>query len=148
MMFMGRLVKEPSDTLIYGRAIGMHHEPGRDDATERDLKKRWWKKRWPHYVRVHHAEFISGNLSNGISLNELMDALGPDSFASTKRNAARREGNTGPRRAYRQKPSVELSAQGIAWLNGRLEGAFARHGRIPLSKLDKLDWPKLTSPFE
>ena len=32
LMFMGRLVKEPNDILIYGRAVGMSHQPGRSPA--------------------------------------------------------------------------------------------------------------------
>jgi hypothetical protein len=143
LMFMGRLVREPNDILVYGRAIGMQYEAGRDDASPADLELRPWKVDWPHYVRVHHAEFIAGNLSNGISLNELMITLKADSFAATQRNALSRVGNTDPRRAYQQQAAVELAPQGIAWLNERLEIAFARHGKIAPVALESLDWPTL-----
>ena len=56
--------------------------------------------KWPRYIRVHHAEFVAGTMENGISLNELMDTLGTDSFVPTQRNAAQGQGkNTNPRRA-------------------------------------------------
>lgn len=61
-MFMGRLVKGPVDILIFGRAVGLSHVEGRDDATPAELRLRAWKEKWPHYVRVHNAEFIGGVL--------------------------------------------------------------------------------------
>jgi len=142
LMFMGRLVKEPNDILVFGRAVGIHHEPGRDDATDADLALRTWKEKWPHYVRVHHAEFIAGNLANGISVNALMNSLKSDAFVSTHRNAAKGEGNTDPRRAYRQQPAVELTPQGTAWLNERLEFAYAHFGKVAPDSMEQLDWPK------
>ena len=139
VLFTSRMVKKPRDTLIFGWTVGMHYEPGRDDASAAEIKKRPFKKRWPHYIRTHNAEFIAGELSNGVSLGELMDALGSNSFASTKRNAAKREGNTDPHRAFRQQPSVELSPEGTAWLNRRLESAFDLYGRLKPSAVDQLD---------
>jgi hypothetical protein len=148
VMFMGRLVKEPNDILIYGRAVGMRYEPGRDDATAEDIERRSWKANWPHYARVHHAEFVGGILANGVSLNELMHALRSDAFAVTQRHAAKGTGNTDPRGAYKQQPAVELSLQGMAWLNDRLEAAFGQHGRLTPSALQQLDWPAVPSRAE
>jgi hypothetical protein len=142
LMFMGRLVKEPNDILVFGRAVGIHHEPGRDDATDADLALRTWKEKWPHYVRVHHAEFIAGSLANGISVNDLMDSLKSDAFVTTQRNAAREEGNRNPRRAYRQQPAVELTPLATAWLNERLEFAYAKRGKMAPAAMEQLDWPK------
>ena len=146
LMFMGRLVKRPKDVLIFGRAVGVRHQPGRDDASPEDLILRDWKEIWPHYVRVHHGEFLAGTLANGVSLNELMDALGPDSFASTQRNARAGYGNTKPRGAFRQQAAVELTPQALEWLNEKLERAFKRHGRIPPDVLAGLDWPAAPGP--
>ncbi len=140
IMFIARLTDEP-DIRIFGRAIGMKHHPVRDDASPVDITLRPWKEQWPRYVRVHHAEFVAGTMANGISLNELMDALGSDSFAPTQRNAARGTSNTDPRRAYMQQAAVELSSQGISWLGERLQAAFDEHGKVPQNTLDQLDWP-------
>ena len=145
VMFMGWFVKQPDDILIYGKAIGRHYEPGDDDASAADIKLRPWKAQWPHYIRVHHAEFVAGPLANGVSLNEMMTTLRSDSFAATQRNAAKREGNKDPRRAYRQQAAVELSAKSYAWLSARLEDAFVRHGKLALDDLPQLDWPTLKS---
>jgi hypothetical protein len=58
-----------------------------------------------------------------------------------------REGNTDPRKAYRQQAAVELSAQGFVWLNDRLEKAFAQHGKLAPDVLEQLDWPTIpTTP--
>ena len=111
-MFISRLVKGPDDIRIFGRAIALKHQEGRDDATQADIQRRPWKSRWPRYIRVHHAEFVAGTMANGVSLAELMDTLGSDSFATTQRNAARGQGNINPRRSLRQQPAVRLSRQG------------------------------------
>jgi HKD family nuclease len=143
VIFIARLTREPNDMRVFGRAIGMRHVPGRDDATAEDIALRPWKATWSRYIRVHHAAFVAGTMANGISLNELMGALGPNSFAPTERNAVQGKGNTDPRRAYRQQAAVELSPEGIVWLGERLQAAFDRHGRVPQDDLDKLDWPQV-----
>lgn len=142
VMFMGRLVGKPNDILVYGRATAKAHKPGDDDASVAEIRKRPWKERWPHYARVQNAEFIDGTLLNGISLTELMDALGSEAFASTQRNAANGQGNIEPRRALMQQPAVELSPEGTAWLTERLDRAFAQHGKVSKEALAKLDWPE------
>ena len=141
VIFLSRSTLNPNDIRIFGRAIGMKHEPGRDDATLADIEKRPWKESYPRYIRVHHAEFVAGTMQNGISLNELMAELGADSFASTQRNAAQGDGNTNPRIAYRQQPAIRLSQDGFRWLSERLQAAFAMHGMVPQRELDRLDWP-------
>ena len=83
LIYFGRLVRDPHDIRVFGRAIGMAHVPGRDDATQTDILLRPWKETWSRYIRVHDAEFVSGTMENGVSLNELMNVLGKDSFAST-----------------------------------------------------------------
>ena len=142
-MFVGRMVSSPEDIVIYGRATGMQHVSGRDDASSHDIKQRDWKDRWPHYVRVDDAEFVAGTLSNGVSLNELMETLGPDSFVSTQQNALLKSGNTNPRRAYLQQGAVRLTSRSFQWLTSKLERAFVEHGKISSSELARLDWPKV-----
>jgi len=143
VIFIARLTHDPNDIRVFGRAIGMRYVPGRDDATPEDIARREWKATWSRYIRVHHAEFVAGTMANGVSLNELMSALGANSFASTKRNAERGKGNTDPRRAYQQQAAVELSAEGFSWLRERLQAAFDLHGTVPQDDLDKLDWPAI-----
>jgi hypothetical protein len=142
VLFMGRLVKEPNDILIFGRAIGMEYEKGRDDATASDISLRAWREKWPHYIRVHHAQFIAGVLGNGVRLSELMDELEENSFDTTQRHAANGTGSTNPRGAYRQQPAVRLSSIGYEWLNQKLEEAFQTDGKIPEAEMEQLDWPE------
>ncbi len=110
----------------FGRGIALAHVEGRDDATPADIEFRGWKDRWPHYVRVHHTEFMDGALGDGVSLSEMMSQLKSDAFASTQRNKAAGEGNTEPRRALMQQAAVELSPEGFRWLNNRLQTGFIR----------------------
>ena len=141
VMFISRLVKGP-DIRVYGRAIALKHQKGRDDATQADIQLRPWKARWPRYVRIHSAEFVAGTMGNGVSLGHLMDTLGSDSFATTQRNAACGDGNTNPRRSLMQQPAVRLSRDGFEWLNARLQTAFDVHGQVPRHVLRELDWPE------
>ncbi|MDF3154061.1 phospholipase D family protein [Mesorhizobium sp. XAP10] len=142
LIFFGRLTNEPNDIRIFGRAIGMRHVPNRDDATIEEIAHREWRAKWPHYIRVHDAEFVSGTMDNGVSLNALMEALGAGSFEPTRRNAEEGQGkNVDPRKAYRQQPAVELSTEGMSWLGERLQGAFDRHGKISQDEIDKIGWP-------
>ena len=144
VLFLARLV-EGNDIVIFGRAVALAHVEGRDDATPADIKFRDWKARWPHYVRVHHGEFVAGTLQNGVPLSRLMEELQANAFASTQQNAATGEGNVNPRGAYRQQPAVRLSREGFEWMNARLEQAFRDHGRLTPAELETLDWPEIPS---
>lgn len=131
-------------TFIFSAAQSLcTHVPGRDDATPDGITLRSWEATWSRYIRVHHAEFVASSMANGVSLNELMDALGANSFAPTQRNALRGEGNFDPRNAYRQQAAVELSGEGLSWLRDRLQAEFEAHGTMPQGTLDNLDWPAL-----
>lgn len=141
IMFLSRMVQNPDDIIVFGRAIGMQHRHSEDDATDEDIKQRPWKTKWPHYIRVHHAEFIAGTLANGVSLYALMDALGSDAFAPTQRNAAKKHGNTNPHRAYLQQAAVQLSPQGKDFLIEQFEAAATRFGKLAPTVLAALDWP-------
>lgn len=72
VMFIARMTKQPNDMRIFGRAIGMKHQEERDNATEDEVKRHNWKRKWPRYIRIHHAEFVAGTLENGVSFNELI----------------------------------------------------------------------------
>jgi hypothetical protein len=146
-MFIGRMVSDPNDYRIFGRAVGVRYIDGRDDATEADIARRSWRTTWSHYIRVNHAEFLDGTMGDGISLNELMDTLKERSFASTLYNATRGVGNTEPRKALRQQAAVELSAAGAAWVTENLERVFQQHGCIAPAQLTDLDWPQVPATW-
>ncbi len=140
-MFMGWLVEDPADIMIFGRGTGMRYRDGDDDASPADMARRPWRQDWPHYIRVSEAEFIDGTLDGGISLNELMDELGSTSFAVTKAHALAGVGNTNPRHSYSQQPAVRLSPEGAGWLHDGLEAIFEARGRLGEDAMDGLDWP-------
>lgn len=145
VMFIARLTDEP-DTRIFGRAIALKHQPGRDDATDTEIADQAWRAHWRHYIRVYPAEFLNGTMGDGVSLRELMDALESDAFATTQENARRGHGNLDPRQSLRRQAAVRLSREGRAWLSERLETAFERHGSIPPAELDELRGPEPPAP--
>jgi hypothetical protein len=60
VMFIARLTTDPNDIRVFGRAIGMRHVPGRDDATPEDIQRRSFFGIWPRLIRVSGAEFVAG----------------------------------------------------------------------------------------
>jgi hypothetical protein len=140
LMFMGHLVRAPDDIVVYGRAVASSYEEGRDDADPEDVELRPWLRRWPHFIRVHGAEFVAGTLANGVSLAQLMDELGPYAFGPTAENMERGRGNVDPRQSIRQAPAIRLSEAGLAWSNDQLEFAFRRFGRLETERIPDLDW--------
>jgi hypothetical protein len=78
-----------------------------------------------------------------VSLNEMMHLLKADAFVTTQRHARDGMGNTDPRWAYRQQAAVELSREGRAWMDERLERAYAQYGRLAPATLEQLDWPAI-----
>jgi len=142
VMFMGHLVEGPNDIVVYGRAVARAYEEGRDDASGEDLALRPWLTRWPHFIRVHDAEFVDGRLADGVSLGELMDELEAYAFGSTAENADRGVGNVDPRQSIRQAAAVRLSEAGMSWLNEELEVTFRSHGKLRAEEIPGLDWPE------
>jgi hypothetical protein len=140
-MFLARLVAAGgvADILVFGRATALAYVEGRDDATEAEIVQRPWRRRWPHRIRYQDGELVAGTLADGVSLGELMDALGAEAFASTQHNALVGSGNVDPRQAYRQQPAVRLSHEGREWLDARLDEAFERSGRLSEEELARLD---------
>jgi len=143
IIFIARLTEGPNDIRVFGRAIGMKYQAGRDDATSADIESRPWKAKWPRYIRVHDAEFVAGTMANGVSLNEMMAELRSDAFLPTQRNAHAGTGNTDPRKAYRQQAHIRLSREGLRWLSERVQRVLFDHGTVPQDTLDGLDHPIL-----
>lgn len=139
-MFMGQLVKGPNDIKVYGRAVALAYEEGRDDAGAEDIARRPWLERWPHFIRVHGLEFVDGTLEDGVSLAELMDEIGAYAFGPTAENADRGVGNVDPRQSIRQAAAIRLSEAGMSWLEEELESAFERCRRVRAEELPGLDW--------
>ncbi|OGW51736.1 MAG: hypothetical protein A2Z50_03425 [Nitrospirae bacterium RBG_19FT_COMBO_42_15] len=138
IMFIGRMVSNPNDIIIYGHAIGNKYKENRDDASDEDIKRRPWKKKWSRYIRVHDAKLINGTLKNGVSMNELMDKFGYNSFVSTLRNKISGKGNIDPREAYHRQAAVQLTQDSANWLMEKLENKLKYFGRISDSALSQI----------
>ena len=142
VMFISRFTKGLPDIRVFGRAFAFEHVPGRDEATDEDIADIDWKSGRRQYIRVDRAEFVNGTLENGVSLYDLMREMGAGIFASTERHKRSGHGNTDPFRAYMQQPQVELTLQGAAELNRRLQARFETHDLLPGEELEQLYRPK------
>lgn len=138
-MFMGHLVSGPNDIRVYGRAVAKAYEEGEDDASEKDIARRPWLERWPHFIRVRGMEFVDGTLGDGVSLGDLMDELGAYALGPTAENADRGIGNVDPRQSIRQAAAVRLTEAGRSWLEEELERAFGKFGKVRAEEVPGLD---------
>jgi len=130
VIFMARLTQKPNGHAIFGRAWGLPHVEGRDDATINEIKRCDWKKRWPHYIRVFDPVFIDGRMSDCIKLDDLMNKFGSESFISTSRNKQKRVGNINPRKALMQQACVELTPEAAIWLDENFSKVLSDIGRV------------------
>lgn len=135
VIYMARLVENPNDILIFGKAIGRAHRDKVDVASAKEIKLRNWKAKWPNYVRVHDGRFIDASLDDGIAMTAMLDSLGSDAFASTQEHAKLGNGNTDPTLSYNRKAHMLLTDQSRAWIEVRLEAALRRHGEVDVTKL-------------
>ena len=138
-IFLSRMTHAPNDMRIIGRSIAVEHDEDHDVATPAQIAHREWLSTWPNLIYVHNCEFIDGQLSNGISLNELMTALGPACFQRTLERDQAGETGVNPRSSIMRKPDVLLSGEGFAWLTHEIEAALARHGRFSEERLNELE---------
>ncbi|MDB2685930.1 phospholipase D family protein [Mariniblastus sp.] len=147
-IFMARMVEDPNDFMIFGRAVAMQHIHARDYATPADIEERSWKSNWPLYIRVHSGQYLGGTLANGVSLYRLFDDLGAEATAPTQRHKIAGEGkNIDPRKSVRQQAHVQLTPTALNELNRRLQESFDRFGIIPQADIDQLDKPTMPDGY-
>ena len=140
-MFISRMAHD--DIVIFGEAKAIKYDHARDNASWDDIRIREWQSKWPRFIRVYDADFVRGDLKNGVSLYELVDELGPLSFETTKRRFAAGERNFDVKRSYGRRADVRLSAEGSEWVSTRLRQRFDEHGKVSSRFLDSLDRPEV-----
>ena len=138
IMYMAFLTKNPVGYAIFGRAWAIPYEEGRDDATRAELKRKKWKKIWPHYIRVSDPVFLEATLSECVWLGPIIEQLGPRTFESTARNLIAGRGNVDPKRSLRQKPDVQLTPEAAQLLACQFDDRLAALGSVPRDFLDRL----------
>lgn len=143
IVYMAFMTKNPVDYSVFGRAVAIPHVPGRDDATANEIARQKWKSKWPHYIRVFDPVFIDAPLSECVFLGPIIGQLGAHALSSTAKNLASGAGNLDPRRALRQKPDVEMTAQGAQELAEQFGERLRSTGPVPTSFIDTLPRPDI-----
>jgi hypothetical protein len=131
LLYMARIAA-PDDILIFGYATGWRHRDEEDVATKEEIEARPWKSRYKNYIRVHDGHFVDAELGEGISMAEMLSALGADAWRSTQENALARRGNTDPFLSYLRKPGMQLTDVSRAWIDQRLRRLLRKHGEVDL----------------
>lgn len=141
VMFISRLVHTPNDVMIFGRAKSMAHDEVRDVSTPEDITVHEWRAKWDKYIRVYDAEFLDGNVGDGISLRDLEKLFGPNTYMPTQRNLINGHGNIFPSKAYQQAAGVQLTDVAYEWLNKKFDEHKTRHGIVPAEQVRTLYTP-------
>jgi hypothetical protein len=133
LLYMARIAA-PDDILIFGYATGWRHRDDEDVATKKEIEARPWKSRYKNYIRVHDAHFIDAELRVGVSMAEMLSALGAHAWRSTQENARNGRGNTDPFASYFRKPGMQLTDVSRAWIHRRLQRLLRTHGEVDLTR--------------
>jgi hypothetical protein len=137
IVFMARMTNT-QDYAIFGRAITYAHNDRRDVANQEDINNIPWLKDWSILIRVKEPIYINSTLKECPKLNDLLNNLDYDSFASTKRRFDRGERNINPRNTLMQKGDVILSNSGAQWMELAFQKAIDNNGKIDEKFINKL----------
>jgi Phosphatidylserine/phosphatidylglycerophosphate/cardiolipin synthases and related enzymes len=142
IIFMARMTA-PSNYAIFGRAIALKYNEGRDEASKQEIAERPWKKQWPIYLRIKDPIFINGTMTDGILLFDLLDKFNHNSFMSTKINFETGKGNVNPRKSLMQKPYIRLTHTSAEWLEQKFSEAVKNVGQIDEAFIQNLPQTKV-----
>ena len=137
IVFMASMTNT-QDYAIFGRAITYKHDDIRDVASQEDIKHIPWLKDWSILIRIREPIYINSTLSECPKLNDLLNNLDYESFASTKRRFDNGERNINPRNTLMQKGDVILSDSGAQWMELAFQKAIDSNGKVDENFINKL----------
>ncbi len=130
IIFMARMIENPNDYAIFGKAVALKYTKGRDKASEKEIAERPWKQHWPIYLRVKNPVFINGTMTDGIFLSDLISKFDYDSFPSTRQRYENGEKDIKPTRSLMRKAYVKLTHNSAEWLEQKLGEALSNIGQV------------------
>ncbi len=143
ILFLGRMVKAPDDYVVFGRAVVLDQfRLPRDQATAKDIIDVPFRKDWPYYLRINSTRFIEGNLENGVTIAELIDTLGYESFARSKVRYAQGDRGFSIRTLFSHQSHMELTGASLKWLETRFSEQIDKYGNVEKGFLDSIPKPE------
>ena len=143
IIFMGRMVKEPNDYIIFGRGIvACEFQLTRDHATLEDIKRCPFREKWPFYLRLADTIFINGSLHNGVAIESLIEKFSCNSFTRTRQWFENDKRNFSIRTAFANQSYVELTNEASGWLNEVFKSRLEKFGRVDEAFLKMLPRPE------
>ena len=141
IVYLARMVKNPNDFSVFGKAEAVKFKDGRDEASENEIKARGWRKDLPIYLRVNNPIFIDGSMRDGVFLYDIIKHIDYNAFASTLRRYKKGERNIRPKNSLSQQAYIELTYEGALWIEERLQVKFDEIGTIPDKYLKSIPPP-------
>lgn len=142
IIYLARMVS-PNDYSIFGKAEAIEFVESRDRASKEDKIERPFKNNYPIYLRIRNCTFIDATMGDCVLLYELINALGPQSFPTTKSAFENGQKNINPYRSLAQQPYVRLTSEAVNWLEPRFQDALKRFGKVEKSFLASLPQPRV-----
>jgi hypothetical protein len=143
IIYLARMVS-PNDYAIFGKAEAIKFIESRDTASKADKLERPYKNDYPIYLRIRNCTFIDATLGDCVLLYDLIKAIGPQSFPTTKAAFDNGEQNINPNRSLNQQPYVRLTPEAVNWLEPRFQDALERFSKVDKSFLASLPQSRVT----
>ena len=133
VIYFGRMTENPADYAIIGKGIGIKHIRSRDivSASEKRVKKWWWKNNYQYFNLVHSCEFINGKLENCVLLvNDIIAKFEHNTLVTTRERWDNGERDIVVTRSLMQKQFVEITPEVAKWLDKQLDKEMQLSGKI------------------
>ncbi|HEY8780518.1 MAG TPA: phospholipase D family protein [Mucilaginibacter sp.] len=139
IIYLARMIHNPTDYAIFGKAEAIKFMDGRDEATSSEIIERPWKAIWPIYLRVKNPVFINGIMGDCVLLYDIIKKLDYESFESTKkRYEIYGERQINPYRSLSQQAYVKLTKKAVEWLEPKFQQSLKNVGQVEFSFINGL----------
>ncbi len=129
------------DWIVFARArVASPHRIGKDEVPDNLRKRISVLDQYPYCIWLCDCEFIDGKLRDGVSLRELFEVHGDETFVWSLEEAidGRPGRHTEAIRYYRS--HILLTSAAADTLNSALDERFASHGRITIHSGSDIWW--------
>lgn len=139
-VFFGRMVSYPNDYIIFGKGIvADSFKLPRDKATNSDVLRIPFRKDWPYYLQMENTIFINGMLSNGITIQKIINEFNNNAFTRTMDG---KNWKLTVRQAFSNQSYIEFTPVCCDWLKSEFQNCIDKFGKISEEEILKIPCPE------
>jgi hypothetical protein len=133
--------KRGSDWVVFAKGkVACEHRPGIDELPQETRRRYPSAGRYPFLIWLSDVDLIGKNLTHGVSLYELFDEIGDNTFVWSQHRAAHGQPNKEIEAIRYHRSHIELTPEAAALLDDKLAQAFAKAGKIHLESGNGVWW--------